>query len=383
MPIVDIPQLDTALAATCRPLDAARTLPSAVFTDAAVLAIEQRLLFGTRWLALAREEDLPAAGSFVTKEIAGERILVVRDGAGTLRAFYNVCRHRGARLIDEASGQLRSGIACPYHAWVYDFDGRLRRAPRMDVGEQAGELGLVTMPLAVCDGVVFVNLDRDVKGTPALPDLSRFGLDRLVRVRRLDYEVGCNWKIVCENYSECYHCPGVHPQLNRLSDLSGEGFEDEAGYNGGPMQLRPGVGTLSTSGCSAWPRLVDAESESPALVRYWLVYPNLMLGVHPDYLLTHQVWPAAVDRSRVACELFVRPEAAAATGFDPSDVVAFWDLTNRQDWALCERVQAGAGSRGYRPGPYHPSERCVHAFDRWYAGWLRRALAARPESRSA
>jgi len=355
---------------TLRPLGEARTLPATVFTDPAVFALEQRALFGRRWLAIARTEDLPAAGSFLTREVAGERILIVRDEAGVLRAFYNVCRHRGARLVDEPQGQLRSGIACPYHAWVYDFDGKLRRAPRMDATEQAGDLGLVTMPLAVRDGFVFANLDCEATHAPALPDLSRFGLDRLVRVRRLDYAIGCNWKIVCENYSECYHCPGVHPQLNRLSDLSGEGFEDESGYNGGPMQLRLGIDTLSTSGRSTWPRLVDAGSDEPALIHYWLVYPNLMLGIHPDYLLTHRVWPIAVDRSRVDCEIFVRPDAIASPGFDPNEVVDFWDLTNRQDWALCERVQAGVASRGYRPGPYHPSERCVHAFDRWYAAWL-------------
>ena len=106
------------------------------------------------------------------------------------------------------------------------------------------------------------------------------------------------------------------------------------------------------------------------MVYYYLVYPNLMLGIHPDYLTTHTVWPLAPDRSRIVCELSFTHEATAAAGFDPSGMTEFWDLTNRQDWALCERVQRGATSRGYRPGPYHPSERCVHAFDRWYARWL-------------
>lgn len=372
------PQFDAALAATCAALDAARTLPSQVFTERAVLELELRALFGARWIALARESDLPAAGSFLTHELGGERILIVRDEAGSLRAFYNVCRHRGARLVDETSGRLRSGIACPYHAWVYGFDGKLRRAPRMDPGRPLGELGLATMPLAVRAGFVFVNLGGAPIDAPALPDLSRFGLDRLVRARRLVYEIACNWKIVCENYSECYHCPGVHPQLDRLSDLSGEGFEDEPSYNGGPMQLRPGIDTLSTSGRSVWPRLHDAPVEGRALIHYWLLYPNLMLGVHPDYLLTHRVWPLGVDRSRIDCEILVRPEAASAADFDPREVAEFWDLTNRQDWALCERVQAGVASRGYRPGSYHSSERCVHAFDRWYATWLRSAMRSGP-----
>jgi Rieske 2Fe-2S family protein len=358
------------LGATRRALDRARTLPAAAFTDQAIFGLERRELFGRRWLAPAREEELPAAGSFVTKALAAERVLIVRDESATVHAFYNVCRHRGARLVDAAHGRLRGGIVCPYHAWVYGLDGRLRRAPRMALGDRAHELGLVAMPLALRDGFVFVNLDREAEARPALPDLARFGLARLRRAGGLAYEVACNWKIVCENYSECYHCPGVHPQLHRLSDLSGEGFEDEAGWNGGPMRLRPPFDTLSTSGRSAWTRLTGDAAAGPALIHYYLVYPNLMLGVHPDYLLTHRVWPLAVDRSHVDCEVFVRPETAAAADFDAAQVIEFWDLTNRQDWALCERVQAGAGSRGYRPGPYHPSERCVHAFDRWYARWL-------------
>jgi len=116
------------------------------------------------------------------------------------------------------------------------------------------------------------------------------------------------------------------------------------------------------------------------LIHYYLVYPNFMLGIHPDYLVTHRVWPLAPARSRVECEFFVLPETLAAGDFDSAGVAGFWDLTNRQDWALCERVQQGTNSRGYRPGPYHPSERCVHAFDRWYTQWL---LAQLPAASSA
>ena len=363
-------ELRAALATTCRSLDDARTLPAAVFTHTRIHDFEQRTLFARHWLAIARVTELEDAGSFVTKDVAGERILIVRDEVGELRAFFNVCRHRGSRLVDEARGRLRSGIACPYHAWVYGFDGRLRRAPQRVIDTDSDALGLVTIPLVVREGFVFVQLDRPATLEPALPSLEPFNLGVLVRVARLDYEVRCNWKIVCENYSECYHCPGVHPQLSRLSDFSGDGFEDEAGYNGGPMQLRPGIDTLSTTGRSDWQRLCDPLSNASSLIQYWLVYPNLMLGVHPDYLLVHRAWPIGADRCRVDCEVFVHPQTAATAGFDAGAVVAFWDLTNRQDWALCERVQQGVASRGYRPGPYHPSERCVHAFDRWYARCL-------------
>lgn len=370
--IADLPLLSQALARTLEPLEQARTLPRACYTDPAILQLEWKALFGRHWLALARATDLPRAGSYVTSEIGTERVLVVRAHDRELRAFYNVCRHRGARLVADASGQLRSGIVCPYHAWSYGFDGRFRHADGIDPA--AGERDLLGLPLAERAGFVFVAFDPQAHPLATaladLPDFSRFGLERLQRVRALDYQVAANWKLVCENYSECYHCTRVHPQLDRLCELSAGGFEAGACFNGGPMQLRAGFDTLSMSGHSRSPRLNQESPADARLVYYYLVYPNLMLGLHPDYLSVHTVWPVAVDACRVRCEILVPPQALEEPGFDAAEVASFWDLTNRQDWALCERVQRGAGSQGYRPGPYHPAERCVHAFDRWYARWL-------------
>ena len=373
--LADVRGLTAALHATCKPLAEACALPGACYTERAIHALEQERLFAASWLAVAREEDLPAAGSFVTCTLGRERILLVRGEAGSLRAFYNVCRHRGSRLVEAASGTLGGAIVCPYHAWSYRLDGRLRHAPQFDPAQAAEPLALAQLPLALWAGFVMVNAAGEAapsaRAPGTLPDWSRFGLERLRRARVLDYAVGANWKLVCENYSECYHCPRAHPQLDRLCERSAGGFEAGAGYNGGPMQLRAGVDTLSASGRSAWPKLdPSASGEAAKLVHYALVYPNLMLGVHPDYLTAHTVWPEGAAACRVRCEIFVAPEALALAQFDATEVVEFWELTNRQDWALCERVQRGVGSRGYRPGPYQASERCVHAFDRWYAQWL-------------
>jgi Rieske 2Fe-2S family protein len=359
------------LAATCRPLAEARTLPRRVYTDAGVFAIESRALFGRMWLAVGREEDLPETGSYLTHAIGDERILVLRGDDGALRAFFNVCRHRGARLVEEPSGRLRGALSCPYHAWTYALDGRLLRAPRAEAGFRPEDFALAQARLETLGGFVFVNLDPDAPALAValgdLPDLSRYRLAGLRRARTIDYEVEANWKVVAENYSECYHCPGVHPQLNRISDLTSGFAQSGAGYNGGPMQLRAGFTTMSMSGATALPLIPGLSEADHRLVHYYLVYPNLMLGLHPQYVLTHQAWPLAPDRTRVVCQWLFPPESIGAPGFDPADMVEFWDLTNRQDWALCERVQRGAASAGYRPGPYHPAERCVHAFDKWYA----------------
>jgi Rieske 2Fe-2S family protein len=363
--------LAEGLAATCRPLAEARTLPRAVYTDPAVFALEGRVVFGRTWLCVGREEDLPDSGSFLTQEIGGEKLLVVRGEDGALRAFFNVCRHRGARLVEEPCGRLRGALGCPYHAWTYALDGRLLRAPRAEAGFRPEDFPLVQARLETRDGFVFVNLDR---AAPALadafadlPDLGRYRLAELRRAKRVEYTVDANWKVIAENYSECYHCPLVHPQLHRISDITSGHAQSGRSFNGGPMQLRDGVTTMSTSGATALPTLPGLAAADHRLVHYYLVYPNLMLGLHPQYVLVHQAWPLAPDRTRVICDWLFRPEAMAAPGFDPAGMVEFWDLTNRQDWALCERVQRGAASAGYVPGPYHPAELCVHAFDQWYA----------------
>jgi Rieske 2Fe-2S family protein len=133
------------------------------------------------------------------------------------------------------------------------------------------------------------------------------------------------------------------------------------------MQLKDGVETMSLSGKHSVPVIPGLSADDHRYVYYYVIYPNLLLSPHPDYVLTHTAWPIAADRTRIVCELLFTAEAVARPGFDPSDMANFWDVTNRQDWALCERAQLGAGSRGYRAGPYQASEDCVHTFDRWYA----------------
>jgi Rieske 2Fe-2S family protein len=364
-------KLVEGLAVTCRPLAEARTLPRRVYTDPAIFALEGKALFGRMWLCIGRDEDLPETGIYLTQEVGGEKLLVVRGDDGALRAFFNVCRHRGARLVEEPCGRLRGALSCPYHAWTYALDGRLLRAPRAEAGFRVEAFPLIQARLETFGGFVFVNLDRDAPPLAEvladLPDLGRYCVAELRRAKRVEYTVEANWKVIAENYSECYHCQLVHPQLHRISDITSGHAQFGVAFNGGPMQLRDGFTTMSISGATALPPLPGLDEADHRLVHYYLVYPNLMLGLHPQYVLVHRAWPLAPDRTRVDCEWLFPPASLAAPGFDPADMVEFWDLTNRQDWVLCERVQRGAASAGYAPGPYHSSERCVHAFDKWYA----------------
>jgi Rieske 2Fe-2S family protein len=362
------------LAPTLRPMPEARTLPASLYTSPGVLKLEQEGLFSKMWVCAGREADIPAAGDYFTHQIAGESVIVLRGGDGAVRAFYNVCRHRGARLLDAACGKGLSRVVCPYHAWTYRLDGTLTQVPRMDEGFAREAFGLVPVRAGTWAGFIFINLDDAAepleKYLADLPDLARFKMEDLRLGKRIEYEVAANWKLICENYSECYHCPGVHPQLFRISDhIARHERVQETGacFNGGPMLLRDGYETMSMSGKRTVPIIGGLKPEDHRFVYYYVIYPNLLLSPHPDYVLTHTAWPIAPGRTKIVCEFLFTQEALARPDFDPTDMVEFWDVTNRQDWGLCERVQHGAQSRGFRPGPYQPSEDCVHTFDRWYA----------------
>jgi Rieske 2Fe-2S family protein len=338
--------LQADLARTAAPLASARVLPGTVFVDPAIFALEQSAIFASDWLCIGRGAELPAVGDYVVRELGGDSIIVIRAADGAPHAFYNVCRHRGSRLLESAAGSGLGRILCPYHSWSYGLDGRLQQAPRLGEAFCADDFPLRALRLAEHSGFIFVS--RSATG-PALsqqladlPDLARCRLSELVCGRRIEYEVAANWKLLCENYSECYHCAHAHPQLARLSEqIARDDLRPEFGqcYNGGPMRLRDGIATMSMSGASSVPTIDGRSHEDSRLVHYYLIYPYLMLSPHPDYELTHTVWPLSPSRSRVVCEWLFSAAAVAATDFDPADIVDFWDLTNRQDWLLCERAQ--------------------------------------------
>jgi phenylpropionate dioxygenase-like ring-hydroxylating dioxygenase large terminal subunit len=205
----------------------------------------------------------------------------------------------------------------------------------------------------------------DVAFAPMIGRLTRFGLPALAAGHRVTYEVRANWKLVFQNYSECLHCPIVHPLLQKQSHYLSGFNEVAATYSGGPMELGDGVKTLSLDGQTNRSSLAGLSSEDQRRVYYYGILPNLLLNLHPDYMLTFTLWPKAADRTDVVCEWHFHPDQIAAPGFDPSGSVEFWDLTNKQDWALSDLAQQGIGSRGYAPGPYSNREELLHAFDRF------------------
>jgi len=288
------------------------------------------------------------------------------------RGFYNACRHRGARLLTEREGTTRR-LQCRYHAWSYGFDGTLKNAPHTKEVEGFDKAcqGLREVRTETLGGLVFADPSGDAgplaDHVGSLADhLERYRTPELRRAARIDYDVKANWKAVVENYSECLHCPGVHPELNRLSHyLTGVDVEGHGAWCGGSMTLNEHAATMATNGGAASrPAIAGVD---PRTVLYFAIFPNALISLHPDYVMLHTLWPRGAGRTEVICEWFFEPETMQSDGFDHSDAVEFWDLVNRQDWHVCELSQLGLGSAGYTPGRYTEVESTVHDFDRLVA----------------
>ncbi len=352
-----------------------RTLPRACYTDPAGLADELVRIHARSWNCVGRSSAVARPGQFVLRTVAGESLIVVRDRAGDVRALYNVCRHRGTRLCQEAEGAFSETIQCPYHAWTYALDGRLLGAPHMQEVEDFDKADYPLHQAAAVEweGFVFVNLADDPvpfeeAWAPMRDRLPRFGLGSLAVGHRVTYDVAANWKLVFQNYSECLHCPMIHPELTAvLPYQSGANDLVEGPFLGGHMELTPPNVSATLSGRACGRAISDAlPAEDRRRAFYYSLMPNLLLSLHPDYVNYYLVTPVAVDRTLVESEWLFHPETLADPSADLADAIGFWDVTNRQDWDIVARSQLGVTSRRYRPGPYSPRESIPAAWDREY-----------------
>jgi glycine betaine catabolism A len=379
----------------------AKTLPQRYFVSPEVFAREQEKIFSRQWVCVGHQSQLKKSGDFFLVTIAGESLIVVRDQPPTreatasqgsqteeIRGFYNVCRHRGSVLKEDACGHS-STIQCPYHAWTYGLDGRLIGAPHMDeiAGFEKSDYPLHPVNLGVWDGFIFVNLNepearlrseaaaRQRSGdfislerwfAPLKGKFSHWNMSILRPAKRIEYDVRANWKLMFENYSECYHCPGVHPQLQRVSPYdSAENDLREGPFLGGFMKINPGRSlTMSGNACAAF----VGKMENLQQVFYYTIFPNMLLSLHPEYVMVHQLWPQSPERTLIVCDWLFHPDAARAgqAVYNPDDAIEFWDMTNKQDWHVCELSQQGIASRAYEPGPYSSRESIPAAWDEYY-----------------
>ena len=351
-----------------------RTLAREYFMSDEIFRSERERIFYRSWLLVGHASQLEQSGSYFLFELDRESVIVVRGGAGEIRAFHNHCRHRGSRLCQEAVGKLGSSILCPYHAWSYGLDGSLRAVPAMTevAGFDRADYPLHAVALENCGGFLFVNLATNpAPFAESVPTLAQKFAHRqaseLKSVHQEVYEVEANWKLFFHNFSECYHCPTVHPLLNKLTPFrNSENDLDEGPVLGGPMFMSNPEGSMTMGGERCAQPFAGLTAEERARVYYYTVFPSAFVSFHPDYVLVHRAKALAIDRTRIVCDWYFHPDAIAAPGFDPQPAIAFWDLTNRQDWELCANAYRGVTSRAWEPGPYSELESQVAAFDRQY-----------------
>jgi Rieske 2Fe-2S family protein len=355
----------------------AQTLPQRYFVSSEVFAQEEKQIFAKQWVLVGHQSEVVRAGDYLVAEVAGESLIVVRDQTAEIRAFHNVCRHRGTRLCEGKGGQAPA-IRCPYHAWTYALDGRLIGAPHMDsvIGFEKANYSLRAVHLALWEGFLFANLAETPMPlaewfAPLAGKFAHWNLPQLRSAGRIDYDVRANWKLIFENYSECYHCPLVHPALSKVSPYdSAENDLCEGPFLGGFMSIAKGA-SLTMSGNACARSVGQIPSEDQPRVFYYAIFPNMLLSLHPDYVMVHQLWPQSPGRTLIQCDWFFHAQAEACEDFRPQDAIEFWDMTNKQDWHVCELSQQGISSRAYTPGPYSPRESIPAAWDDFYLGCMR------------
>jgi Rieske 2Fe-2S family protein len=351
------------------------TMRGEVYTSPAIFTQETERIFARQWNCVGRAAVLPNGGDYLVREIAGESIVVARDRHGRLRAFFNVCRHRGTRLCTEENGHFSETIQCPYHAWTWTIDGRLIGAPHMQEVEDFDkrDYPLHEAALAVWEDFLFVNLAPDPEPfeqawAPVLERFTRYNLPSLHAGHRVVYDVRANWKLVFQNYSECLHCPTIHPELACvLPYQSGANDMIEGPFLGGYMEITPPHQSATLSGRAAG-RIVSASLPEPDRHRgyYYSLMPNLLLSLHPDYVNYYIIRPVSENRTIVESEWLFHADTLSDPANNAQDAIDFWDVTNRQDWNIIERGQLGIASRRYSPGPYSPRESIPAAWDREY-----------------
>ncbi len=337
------------------------TLPGSYYLDPDHLELERDRIFRREWFCVGRAEGLEQKGDYRLVNVAGDSLLLVMSDE--LRAFHNVCRHRGSELVmspdgSEQRGRFQAGIRCPYHSWNYKLNGELHSTPHIDVDKACFSLHRVE--LDTWGGFVFV---RVAPGTQSLADMlavsaariRRYPLADLASGWRIDYSVAANWKVILENYNECYHCAGVHPELCKIVPAFRVNGGADLDWEEGIPQ-KDGTNTFSFTGLTKRAPFPGLDDNEKIRHKGELIYPNLMLSLSMDHAAAFTLWPRSPQRTDIICEFLFHPDEMAKDDFDPSDAVEFWDLVNRQDWAICESVQRGMNSSVFESGFYGPME---------------------------
>ncbi len=355
------------------PLDHAYTIPSSWYVDERLAELERQKVFGRTWQAVARADQVGTPGDFVTAELAGEPLVIVRGSDGELRAFYNVCRHHAAAVVTEVQGTA-SIFRCPYHGWSYGLDGSLKGAPEFEgvCSFDRSQNGLLPLQVATWEQFVFVCLDPNA--APLTDFLGRLALRvaplNLAAVHffeRRSYTLNCNWKVFVDNYLDGgYHVPHLHKGLNSVLDYRQYTIENEDCYC---LQSSPMVASSDDA--------ATAATRTGDRAWYFWQYPNFMINLYRGYMDTNLVLPDGVDRCRVIFDFYFDDVSESAAERNRQSI-AVGERVNDEDVGICEAVQRGLHSRAYGAGRLSVRrEAGEHLFHRLLAANLKQKMNGR------
>ncbi|PXX08426.1 aromatic ring-hydroxylating oxygenase subunit alpha [Mycolicibacterium moriokaense] len=376
------------MTATDQPSTLLATLGGAYYTRESIFAAEQSQILESMWFCAVRCADLANPGQFRKIEVGSESVLVVRGRDGMLRAFLNVCRHRGAQLCTVSEGEVRRNIRCPYHAWTYALDGKLVAAPNIagltdenGAGIDRYRYGLVPVALTEWLGYAWVCLaDKppsfadtvigDVTNRLGDPTaIDRYGIEDLQVGHREVYDVAANWKLIVENFMECYHCASIHPELVEVLPEFSKGLAAQY-YVGHGAEFGSDVAGFTVDGSAGFGALPGITAEQDRRYYAITVKPTVFINLVPDHIIFHRMYPMSADRTVVECDWLYTPDVVS-TGRDVSRSVELFHRVNQQDFDACERTQPAMSSRAYRHGGVLvPAEHHIAEFHQWVVSRL-------------
>ncbi len=347
------------------------TLPARAYSDPVWFAQEQRTIWARQWVYVGRVADL-AMGTMRPVTVANASIILCHDNSGTIRAFHNSCRHRGAEICaaERPMGKL---ISCPYHAWTYATDGRLVSTafanPTADFRRE--DHRLVPVSLRVWNGCIFLNLASDppdLNPDPGQDALDNWPMGSLRTGYRLVKDIACNWKVFWENYNECLHCPGIHPELSDRVPVYAKGVMSVAESTdiNAESGLTPGARSWTMTGAACGPEFPGLTAgQRVAGHLFTTVYPSMFIVAHVDYVRCVSLTATGPETTRLTAEWLFSPETLAQPGFDAAEVARFATLVMLQDATACEMNQRGIRSPSYLNGTLMPQEFDLYAFHGW------------------
>ena len=353
-----------------------KTLSQKYYVNDSVFRAEMKNIFLNGWICAGRIQDIPNKGDYKLLELGNESIIILKNDKNEINAFHNVCRHRGTKICIKNSGNFSKTIQCPYHGWTYDLKGKLHAAPNMDAVKDFSidEYYLHKVQLAEWEGFLFINLsesfsDFSLAFSSLMNLFNEWEMKNLLTMESKTYNVNCNWKLIVQNYSECYHCPLIHPSLAKITPYLGGRNDMVSGpILGGFMEMKSN--SITKDGKLCGPTLGKLSTKNLNRVYYYSIFPNLLLSLHPDYIMYHAVWPVGVNKCKIDCSWLFSTKILENSNHNPNNAIDFWDKTNLEDWKICEQSQLGINSKKYVPGPYSGQESLLAAYDEYYLRML-------------